>query len=88
MWNWFHDFDPEIICPVPILTPWPSWPHPLTPLTLCVQGSELAYLYGILLIVVFPLLTGLFGYFAIKYSNSKRREVRAPRANQIAKKRW
>jgi hypothetical protein len=54
---------------------------------LCVQGSELAYLYGILLIVVFPLLTGLFGYFAIKYSNSKRREVRAPRANQIAKKR-
>jgi hypothetical protein len=44
-------------------------------------------MYGILLIVVFPLLTGLFGYFAIKYSNSKRREVRAPRANQIAKKR-
>ncbi len=51
------------------------------------QGSELAYIYGIVLIIVFPLLTALFSYFAIKYSNSKRREARAPKANQLAKKR-
>ena len=54
---------------------------------MCVlQGSEMAYIYGILLIVVFPLLTALFSYFAIKYSNSKRREARAPKANQLAKR--
>ncbi len=72
--------------PLPVFDPM-TMTASSNPPDLCVQGSELAYMYGILLIVVFPLLTGLFGYFAIKYSNSKRREVRAPRANQIAKKR-
>jgi len=37
----------------------------------------MAYIYGIMLVVGFPLLAGFLAYLAIKYTNSSRRKIKA-----------
>jgi len=44
------------------------------------QGSEMAYMFGLVLIVFFPLMVGFFGYIAIKSSNSTRRSIKVKRS--------
>ena len=40
------------------------------------QGSELSYIFGVILLVFFPLLVTFLGYVAIKSSNRSRRSVK------------
>ena len=46
------------------------------------QGSELAYILGIMLIVLFPLIVIFTAYIAVKVSNSMRRSIRAERTGE------
>jgi len=46
------------------------------------MGSEVAYIYGILLIVVFPLLVVFVAYLCIKYSNAERKRIKAAKRHQ------
>ena len=49
------------------------------------QGSELAYILGIMLIVLFPLIVIFTAYIAVKVSNSMRRSIRAQRTGGEAR---
>ncbi len=40
------------------------------------QGSEVAYIYGCIVLCAFPLLTVVAAYAVLKYMNSKRRRMK------------
>ena len=52
--------------------------HKRVQINICIfrQGSEMSYIYGVVLIIMFPLLTIFAAYISIKYSNSERKRIK------------